>query len=103
MEADQNEELGNEELLPPTIRPRQPLEQTHPELSGPPANARGVFVREMGFARLQDLSLKEWRVRQEVERNSHGESWREGGWVFTGRKGGRYAGKCIEPCTIDPR
>ncbi len=45
--------------------------------------------------------LKAWKIRQDVERNSHGEAWREEGWIFTGWKGGRYAGKYIEPRTVN--
>jgi integrase len=45
--------------------------------------------------------LKAWQVRQDVEKNAYESTWRNEGWIFTTPKGGSYAGKYLEPRTVN--
>jgi integrase len=64
-----------------------------------PKSRAGMRVVRLPVQALE--KLRAWQVRQEVERGAYGCAWRDEGWVFTTPKGGRYAGKYLEPRTVN--
>src|SRR5712692_1268450 len=64
-----------------------------------PKSRAGMRTVKLPVQALQ--KLKAWRIRQEVDKNAYGSTWRNEGWIFTTPKGGRYAGKYLEPRTVN--